>query len=223
MSPFDFKQDYVLENDYVLLRPLLKSDLEHLQIFSITEPEIWKFSLVQANGKENLEKYVESALEERDKQRQYTFIVFDKIHGVYCGSTRFCDIQLATQCLQVGYTWYGKHFQGTKLNKNCKLLLLQFAFEVMQMERIEFRVDALNNRGIAALIGIGCTIEGRLRKNGPALEAGRRDSFVLSILKEEWETSVKTNLHFKLHQGKVSETSQIQHTYEIEPENVRRN
>lgn len=49
--------------------------------------------------------------------------------------------------------------------------------------------------------GIGCTIEGVLRKNVIKMDGGRRDSIVLSILKEEWESSVKNNLLQKIKKG----------------------
>ena len=68
----------------------------------------------------------------------------------------------------------------------------------MNMERVEFRADNNNARSIAAMKGIGCTIEGVLRKNVIKMDGGRRDSIVLSILKEEWEQSVKENLLKKI-------------------------
>jgi RimJ/RimL family protein N-acetyltransferase len=96
----------------------------------------------------------------------------------------------------LGYTWYGKKFRGTGLNKHCKFLLLQFAFEKMGIERFELRADARNERSIAAMKAIGCKVDGILRSNMPTREASgvRRDSIVLSILKEEWLNTVRDNL-----------------------------
>ena len=68
----------------------------------------------------------------------------------------------------------------------------------MKMERVEFRADNNNARSIAAMKGIGCIVEGVLRKNVIKMDGGRRDSIVLSILKEEWESSVKSNLLLKI-------------------------
>ena len=67
--------------------------------------------------------------------------------------------------MQLGYTWYGKEFQGTGLNKHCKYLLLEFAFEKMQVERVEFRADANNEKSIAAMKSIGCTGRRDFEKN----------------------------------------------------------
>ena len=198
MTVFDFTKDYVLEDERVLLRPLLSSDMEHLLPYSLHEPELWKFSLVTAAGEENLRKYIDTALNHRIERREYPFIVFDKKTQRYAGTTRYYDIQLGFQTLQLGYTWYGGEFQGTGLNKHCKFLLLQFAFEQMDMLRVEFRADNNNKRSIAAMKSIGCVEEGVLRQNVPSQNGNRRDSIVLSILKMEWENSVKAMLAQKL-------------------------
>jgi RimJ/RimL family protein N-acetyltransferase len=194
----DFTNDHILENDNVLLRPLRISDFVNLVKFSVEQPELWKFSLITAAGAENLKKYLQLAETNRVQQKEYTFIVFDKKKNEYAGSTRFYDVQRDCQTLQLGYTWYGKEFQGTGLNKNCKYLLLEFAFEKWKVERVEFRADNNNERSIAAMKSIGCTVEGVLRSNMPKREGGRRDSIVLSILKTEWENGIKDMLKKKI-------------------------
>jgi RimJ/RimL family protein N-acetyltransferase len=189
----------ILENDAVILRGLQQSDLEYFLPFSINEPELWKYSLLQANGKENLENYIRIALDAKTNLTEFPFIVYDKIKQEYAGSTRFYDINFSFKTVQLGYTWYGKKFQGTGLNKHCKYLLLEYAFETLEMERVEFRADNANERSKAAMLSIGCKIDGVLRSNMPTFESDvRRDSIVLSILKEEWFNEVKTNLKSKL-------------------------
>ena len=192
-------QNTILEDETVLLRPLLESDFENLLEFSINEPDTWKYSLVQANGRENLEKYIQIALKAKENGIEFPFIVFDKKSGKYAGSTRFYDINLEFKTLQLGYTWYGGAFRGTGLNKHCKFLLLQFAFETLGVERVEFRADNNNERSIAAMKSIGCKVEGVLRNHMPTLGSdARRDSIILSILKNEWIDAVKENLKSKL-------------------------
>jgi N-acetyltransferase len=197
---FDFNTDYQLENEFVFLRPLTVDDHKHLSFFSEKEPELWTYSLIRADSPTALANYLEMACEERRQEKSYAFIVFDKKTGRYAGSTRFYDMQLNNKTLQVGYTWYGKQFQGTGLNKNCKFLLLQFAFDIHQLERVEFRADENNSHSIAAMKSIGCVEEGTLRNNCPTAAGGRRNSIVFSILKAEWELNVKENLQKKIEQ-----------------------
>lgn len=198
MPEFDSTKDYILENDVVLLRPLLESDFEHLLPFALNETELWKFSLISPAGASGMKEYIASGLNGRAKGLEYPFIVFDKRTQQYAGSTRFYDIQLQNQSMQLGYTWYGNAFQATGLNKNCKLLLLQFAFETLGLERVEFRADNNNERSKAAMRSIGCIEEGVLRSHVATYTSVRRNSIVLSILKCEWEASVKERLVEKI-------------------------
>jgi RimJ/RimL family protein N-acetyltransferase len=197
---FDFDKEYLLEDESVLLRPLKKEDSINLQYFSLNEPGLWKYSLQGAAGLDELNKYIDIALNARAAQKEYPFIVFDKKTQQYAGSTRFYDILPEYQTLQLGYTWYGKNFQGTGLNRHCKFLLFSLAFEELNVERLELRADNDNKRSIAAMKAIGCKVDGILRGNMPKPrgEAGRRDSIVLSVLKNEWFGEVKELIRSKI-------------------------
>lgn len=191
---FDFNSLYILENSRVVLRPLELTDFQYLLPFSVSEPELWEYSLTRADNESKLKAYIEKAINGRLNQKEYPFVVYDKLMNKYAGTSRYYDIDLHNRTLQLGYTWYGKAFQGTGLNKNCKYLLLEFAFEKMKMERVEFRADNKNLRSIAAMKSIGCIEEGILRRNFITEDNTRRDSIVLSILKEEWFGNVKNVL-----------------------------
>ena len=198
MNTFNFSTDFTLENNRVQLRPLVKTDIALLLPFSLKEPSLWKYSITTAAGEEALTSYVESALALRETEKGYPFLVYDKQYQLIAGCTRFYGMDFYHKTLSLGYTWYGEKFQRTGLNRNCKLLLLTYAFEELKMERVEFRADARNKRSIEAMKAIGCTLEGTLRNNCTA-DIGRRDSVVLSILKEEWEAGLKQKLIEKIH------------------------
>jgi len=53
-----------------------------------------------------------------------------------------------------------KGISGNGLNKNYKLLLRNFAFEQMGMVCVEFRADNKNEKSVAAMKSIGCTVGG---------------------------------------------------------------
>lgn len=197
-SPFDHLANYILEDENVLLRPLKESDIDFLLPYALEEPDTWRYSQVSARGEKGMNAYIQTAIANRATGKEYPFIVFDKATGKYAGSTRFYDIQPQNHMLQLGYTWYGEKFRGTGLNKHCKFLLLQFAFEHLNMCRVEFRADARNERSIAAMKSIGCRTEGILRSHMWLENGSRRDSIVLSILKDEWEKGVKENLQKRL-------------------------
>lgn len=191
---FDFTEKYILENDFVLLRPLEVSDKEKLIHFAINEPEIWKFNINGGNGKENFETYFDTALKLFKEKAHYPFIVFDKRINEYVGMTRLYEISNEFKRLDIGFTWYGKKIQGTGLNKNCKYLLLDFAFDKLQMIRVGFRANSKNERSINAMKSIGCKVEGILRQFSKDADGKVTDAIILSILKDEWEETVKNNL-----------------------------
>ena len=198
LKPFDFTKEIILENERVLLRPLMLSDRSLLAHYVNEEPDLWQYSLAAITNTKDLDKYIQAAIEARENKTSYAFIVFDKQLNDYVGCTRFYDMQIAFQTTQIGYTWYSKKCWGTKLNENCKFLLLQFAFDQMDFERVEFRADNTNKRSIAAMQKIGCTVEGVLRNHLPMPNGKRRDSIVLSIVKEDWNASLKQALAAKL-------------------------
>lgn len=196
---FNFKENYILENETVRLRPLEASDFDLLLEYSVNEPDIWSFNSNGANGAENLKKYIANAIKQREDGREYPFIVFDKVSGKYVGSTRFYFIFMEAKTLEIGYTWYGKKYQGTGINKNCKYLLLEFAFEKMQIERVAFGANSKNERSINAMKSIGCVVEGILRNCSTDANGERIDAVKLSIIKNEWFENVKNKLETKLN------------------------
>ncbi|MDB4925200.1 GNAT family protein [Mucilaginibacter sp.] len=197
-TKFDSNAEYILEDEQVLLRPLKETDLQFLLPFALNETDTWKFSLKNAAGEDGMRAYIHDALAAREAGKEYAFIVYDKQTQQYAGCTRFYDIQQDHQTLQLGYTWYGENFRGTGLNKHCKFLLLQFAFETLGIARVEFRADARNERSIAAMKSIGCTVEGILRDHLALHTGARRDSIILSILKDEWFATIKERIGSKL-------------------------
>ena len=156
LQSFDPQEEYILEDERVLLRPIREEDWQLFKNLPLSEPEIWQYSLVTIRNEQDLQMYFQSAMVSRNAGTAYAFVVFDKLTQTFVGCTRFYDIQLSNQSTQLGYTWYTKSSWGSGLNLHCKYLLLQFAFEQLELERVEFRADYENKRSIAAMQKIGC-------------------------------------------------------------------
>lgn len=164
----------------------------------LSDKSVFQYHLTTTSNELELEKYFETTIENNRANKDYPFLVYDKKLEEYAGTTRFYEISPANKSLLIGYTWYGTKFQGTGLNKHCKFLLLQFAFESLAMERVEFRADRRNERSLYAMQSIGCTIEGILRKHIPIADGSRRDTVILSILRDEWFGGIREDLIKKL-------------------------
>ena len=194
----NFSKDYVLENDFVKVSPLHIVHVKELIEIS-NEISVWKYLTENGRGNENLTLYIKSTINNRKSKQEYPFVVFDKIKKEFAGTTRFYDYSKELKTIKLGHTWYGEKFRGTGLNRHCKYLLLEFAFERLQVERVGFGVHAENEISIAAMKSIGCKSEGVLRNFIPSLDGkGRADIILLSILKNEWIEKGKTELKNKL-------------------------
>lgn len=199
MSSSQQPNTLILEDHRVLLRPLEIGDLEYLLTISDREPENWEFGLESAAGADNLRTYIETALKGARDLHSYPFIIFDKQTDRYAGSTRYYQIQHKHRRLAIGYTWIGNAFKQTGLNAHCKLLMLSHAFESMNMERVEFMADTLNERSIRSILALGAKQEGVLRSHAVRPNGTRRDTAVFSILKQEWLEHVKPSLVSKIN------------------------
>ncbi|MEM1120142.1 MAG: GNAT family protein [Bacteroidota bacterium] len=200
---FDFTQDYFLEDEYVRLEPLQKQHVPLLHDLTL-DPAIWTYFLEKGQGGKAYEVYINHALHQRQIKKEYPFVVFDKISKQYAGMTRLYEYANELKTIKLGHTWYGKIFRGTGINKRCKYLLFEFAFEELQVERIGFGAYATNTVSLAAMKSVGCQQEGVLRNLFPALDGnGRTDCALFSILKAEWSGTVKANLKNKISKLKT--------------------
>lgn len=182
-----------LENEHVKLALLDLSNYKHVSEIA-NQNDLLFYSPSDISTPETLKNYVQTAVDEYYHQTGIPFIIFDKSKNKYAGSTRFGLIDWKNKVLHIGWTWIGKEFQGTALNKNVKFLMLQYAFETLNFEKVEFRIDERNIRSRKAVEKLGATLEGILRNDTLMKDGYRRNTCCYGILKNEWLT-VK-NSHF---------------------------
>lgn len=195
---FDFSYEHVLENERVILMPLCLNHINNLKTIA-KEELIWKYFIGESNGHSRIKEYVKNAILKRSKKHTYAFAIFDKKEKAFAGSTRFFEFSQENKTVRIGYTWIGKEFWGTGLNKNCKHLLLEFAFETIGFERVGLGVHSENILSIAAMKSIGLKQEGVLRNLFPSVDSnGRSNAVLFGIIKEEWFSTIKHSLKNKL-------------------------
>jgi N-acetyltransferase len=117
---------------------------------------------------------------------QVSFVMRNTADNSIIGMTRYYKIEPPHKRLSIGFTWYLPAFWGGVHNKECKLLLLQYAFETLGYQRVEFEVAHQNIRSQKAVEKIGGIYEGRLRKHGLHADGTVRDTIVFSIIDDEW-------------------------------------
>ena len=186
-----------LAGKVVRLEPLAITDIPGL-VLAGKDESIWKYMLYgNLSIPENMYGWVKEMLTRQANGDDLPFIVISKLSGQVIGSTRYLEMRPVHRSLEIGGTWYAPEFQRTKVNTECKYLLLEYAFEKLKCIRVQFKVDAQNAHSIRAIERLGAVREGVLR-NHLILPNGRwRDSIYFSILDREWQ-DVKTQLEQRL-------------------------
>ena len=194
----DFTKNIILENDRVRLEPLNKS--KHYDVLlelSKKDPNLLQYSPSPFGTPELMNEYFAIYARDFAAETRYAFAIFDKQTQQYAGSTSYGNVSNHNQRLEIGWTWLSKEFQGTGLNKNCKYLILKFAFETLEFERVELKTDERNEQSKKAIKKIGAKFEGTLRSNTLMFDGFRRSTSYYSILKSEWPTVKVKNFNNK--------------------------
>jgi RimJ/RimL family protein N-acetyltransferase len=195
------QSDIILENERVLLVPF--ENERNIELKSIIfDDEIWKYMGMYIQNDDDFKNYVESTLKQKEDGICYPFLIIDKVANKVAGSTRYGYLNHASQKCEIGWTWYGKEFQGTGLNKACKYELLNFGFENIQFRRIQFSADLENVKSQRAIEKLGAFREGLFRNNYIDSEGKSKDDIYYSIISEDWET-IKTEFFSEFSSSKV--------------------
>jgi RimJ/RimL family protein N-acetyltransferase len=102
------------------------------------------------------------------------------------GSTSYIQVDSEQKTAEIGSTWYIPAAQGTKVNPECKYLLMRHAFEDWGAIRIQFVTDVNNLHSQRAILKLGAKFEGKLRSHKIREDGSTRDSMVYSIIACEW-------------------------------------
>lgn len=108
--------------------------------------------------------------------------------GTIVGTSSLGDIDLEREHVHLGWTMYGSRWWRTKVNPETKLLLLTHAFETCGFGRVRIQTDVINARSRAAILHLGATFEGVVRRDVRRPDGSWRDTAVYSILVDEWPT-----------------------------------
>jgi RimJ/RimL family protein N-acetyltransferase len=186
-----FRPDNTLQTQRVLIRVLNLDDATAVSE-QANDPSIWSHFTSNLAVNSEMIAWVAAAVSGFEQQSRVPWAIIDKATGVVIGSTSFGNIDLLHGRLEIGWTWLGRQFQGVGINREVKFLLLRFAFEALEIKRIEFKTDVLNQQSRRALKNIGATEEGVLRSHMIMPHNRRRDTIYYSILADEWP-EVKAN------------------------------
>ncbi|HVG16955.1 MAG TPA: GNAT family protein [Chitinophagaceae bacterium] len=181
-----------LRGQYVYLDELREEHIPALKLLA-RDPRLWEYTkslLVNETFDSQFERYIQTALTSNGDSifsvgLQKTFVIHNTDSNII-GMTRYYGLEEKQKRVDIGYTWYIPEVWGKVHNKECKLLLLQYAFEELKLNRVGFHVAHINLRSQKAVEKIGGIKEGVLRKHSYQPDGSIRHTVLYSILDEEW-------------------------------------
>lgn len=188
-------QPLTLAGRHARLEPLSPAHEAGLQA-AARDGELWKLWYTTVPHPEGMAAEIQRRLGLQDKASMLPFTVFDD-QGRIAGMTSFMNIDNAQRRVEIGSTWYAARVQRSALNTECKLMLLQHAFEQLDCIAVEFRTHRLNTASRRAIERLGAQLDGVLRSHLRMPDGTLRDTAVYSITAPEWPT-VKTHLQWQL-------------------------
>jgi N-acetyltransferase len=175
-----------LAGKVVRLEPLTEARVPALAAVGCDD-SIWRLMLYgMIRTEQDMRVWVQELLRRQAAGTDLPFVVVHMESGRVVGATRYLEMRPSHKSLELGGTWYALDFQRTAVNTECKYLLLKYAFETLECIRVQFKVDARNERSIRAIERIGAVREGVLRNHFILQDGTIRDSIFYSILDREW-------------------------------------
>lgn len=182
----------------VILEPLGPQHRTPLHAAASQDESIWTYFPINFNGAgEDFDPWFDYTMERYAKDEHHPFAVRRRTDEHIVGTTRFYDMVPDHRRLAIGSTWYAPADRGTLTNPEVRLLLLTYAFNRLEVNRVEMITDPLNLSSRAAMKLLGAVEEGVMRNHMIYKDGHLRDSVLFSIVRSGWPT-VESRLLKKL-------------------------
>ena len=174
----------VLMGRRLLLREPTPADGEPLFALT-TDPLITRYLAFDSpRSIDETLQFIKRCEDYRRQDREYVFVIADRISDAPRGVTALRQLDPPARTAQIG-TWVGRSDWGQGVNAEAKALLLDYAFDALELHRIEARIAIDNQRSRRAFERIGGRREGTLKESFH--KDGRfHDQALYAILAPEW-------------------------------------
>lgn len=191
--------DTVLRGNTVELRRSRAIDAEGLEA-ALADPRVWEFAIMRQLSASDWSERIDF-LRTQPSWCQWTVVLREDHRGVAAGTivgtTAYLETSPGDARTEIGFTSYDPRVWASSVNPECKLLLLEYAFEHLHMGRVQLKTDARNARSQQAIARLGAQFEGVLHRYQRRHDGTVRDSVLFSITAEDWP-AVRVGLHERL-------------------------
>jgi RimJ/RimL family protein N-acetyltransferase len=190
-----------LRGNKVRLEPLSLNHAQGLITAAAESRDSFRYTWVPEPTESEVARYIESALNSHAAGTALPFATIRTDTETIVGSTRFMSAEywsspdgkpsdsVRPNAIEIGSTWLCVSAQRTFVNTEAKLLMMSYAFEQLDVDRLFFKTDARNAASRTNIERVGARFEGILRHHMYSVDGandGYRDSAYYSLLHDEW-------------------------------------
>lgn len=184
-----------LKGNHCSLEPLRPEHHDDL-VAAVSDGELWNLWYTPVPNPQTMRAEIERRLKLQTQGAWVPFTTRDA-NGEVAGMTSYMNIDAVNHRLEIGSTWTAASTQRTPFNTECKLLLLEHAFETLGCIAVELRTHFFNHQSRRAIERLGAKLDGILRCHARASNGSLRDTCVYSIVASEWPAA-KAHLRWQL-------------------------
>jgi len=183
-----------VEGRLVRIEPLGPEHKEDVRAAIDCDPAAWSILLVNPMGA-GFEEYWSANCGAQTTER-LPYVIRRLSDGQLVGVSTYFTARAKHGGVEIGATFLRPDVRASFVNPETKLLMLGHAFNAGAV-RVQFTIDARNERSQAAVAKLGAVREGILRRDTRTWTGHIRDTVVFSILDSEWP-AVKLRLEQRL-------------------------
>ena len=193
--------DLTLEGQLVVLRPSKESDypemqkilsdektMQNLRFMSYIDQGGWTF--------EQMARRHEEFRAAQEKQMGIDFVIHDRATDKVIGCCGFKDLRLLHRCSEFGIIVHNPYW-GKGITAESFLLSLEYAFEKLNLHRVEFGTFVTNSRMKGFFEKVGIPLEG-IKKESFIEGENFIDGEIYALFEDKWP-SVKKCLEEKIN------------------------
>ena len=165
-------------DDITIYYQMLQNNAEHLY-------EFLPSFLIDIHGEEDIKSWFDRQDAEWSARTLFIFGVWDKATGIFVGESYLANPDWDVPRIEVGY-FLIKEFTGKGFATESANAVIRYAFEYLNVLRIDLRCSADNIASIQVAKRCGFTQEGCFRKNHRKKDGMLVDTLWYGLLLSEW-------------------------------------
>ena len=167
----------------VTLRELIPGDADTLA-FLFSDAEVGRYIPPPPATANHFSRFIQWAQEQRESGTVLCFGVVPESSDTAVGILQLHELEVPFRTAEWGFV-IGRPYWGTGLFERSAQQFLRFVFETVGVRRLEARAMASNARANAALLRLGATKEGNLRRSF-LLGGEYHDDVLWAMLDSDW-------------------------------------